>query len=74
MTQRQHGHAEAAYEVRYASLNGGISLAFPCDAEGHVDVDHLTQRGRANYLRACTLVGRDYGLPEVCRTAPEEPR
>jgi hypothetical protein len=45
---------------------------FPSDAEGHVDVDHLTARGRDNYLRARALIGRDYSLPAVCRTA--EPR
>jgi hypothetical protein len=61
-----------AYEVRFTSLSGGVDLVFPSDAEGHVDVDHLTARGRDNYLRARALIGRDYSLPAVCRTA--EPR
>jgi hypothetical protein len=64
----------AAYEVRFTSLSGGIDLVFPSDAEGHVDVDHLTARARDNYLRARELIGRDYSLPAVCRTAAQEPR
>jgi hypothetical protein len=82
MTRREHdrtldagapGAAAANFEVRYAALNGGAGLAFPCNAEGLVDVDRLTDRGRANYLRARALVGRDYCAPEVCSASLDEP-
>ena len=82
MTRREHdrtlgtavpGAANATFEVRYAALNGGAGLAFPCSADGLVDVDRLTDRGRANYLRARSLVGRDYCAPEVCSASRDEP-
>ena len=82
MTRREHdrtldigapGAAGSTFEVRYAALNGGAGLAFPCNAEGLVDVDRLTDRGRANYLRASSLVGRDYCAPEVCSASRDEP-
>ena len=41
------------------------SLAFPCDPEGHVDMDEMSERARENYLFARTVVGRDYGVPVV---------
>ncbi len=52
--------------MHYASLHGGRALAFPCDAEGRVDVDSLSERARANYLQARAMVGRDYREPVVC--------
>lgn len=60
-------HAPAScYEVRFASLfRPGRALAFPCDAQGRVDVDALPQSARENYLAACAMVGREYSLPEV---------
>jgi hypothetical protein len=67
------GSAGPAFEVRYAALNGGAGLSFPCSADGRVDVEHLTDRARANYLRARTLVGRDYCAPEICAASPDDP-
>jgi hypothetical protein len=55
-----------AYELSYQSLfNTGRSLCFPCDAEGHVLLDMLTDRARENYLYARAVVGREYACPCV---------
>ncbi len=43
----------------------GRSLSFPCDPEGHVDLDHASERARNDYLFARTLVGRDFARPTV---------
>ena len=43
----------------------GRSLSFPCDAEGRVAMDALSERALANYLYARSVVGRDYALPFV---------
>lgn len=52
--------------LSYRSLfNPGRSLSFPCDAEGHVALDSLSESARANYLYARALVGRDYAMPVV---------
>lgn len=61
--------AEAgAYELRFQSLfNEGRALAFPCDAQGHVDMDALSERARGNYLYARAVVGREYATPAVQR-------
>jgi diguanylate cyclase (GGDEF)-like protein/PAS domain S-box-containing protein len=50
----------------YRSLsNAGKSLSFPCDAQGHVLLDSLSERARANYFYARRVVGRDYAMPVV---------
>ncbi|MGD9832759.1 MAG: hypothetical protein AB7U92_08410 [Piscinibacter sp.] len=57
-----------AYELRFQSLfNEGRALAFPCDADGHVDMDALSERARGNYLYARAVVGREYATPAVQR-------
>lgn len=57
-----------AFELRYPSLfQEGRAFAFPCDAEGHVDIDRLSGRLRLNYLFARGMVGRDFACPIVQR-------
>ncbi len=54
------------YEIRFTSLfNEGRGLAFPCDADGHVQLDALSDAARHNYLYARVLVGREYATPAV---------
>lgn len=54
------------HELRFQSLfHDGRALAFPCDAQGHVDMDTLTDRARHNYLYARTVVGREFATPAV---------
>ena len=56
----------AGHEVRFQSLfNAGRALSFPCDAEGHVDCDLLSEHGRLNYLFARAMVGREFAMPAV---------
>lgn len=57
------------FELRFQSLfNEGRGLAFPCDADGRVDLDALSDRARNNYFYARTLIGRDFATPAVLRT------
>lgn len=54
------------YELRFQSLFApGRGFAFPCDAEGHVDLDALSAQSRNNYLYARALVGREFLAPAV---------
>jgi hypothetical protein len=54
------------YELRFTGLfDSGRGYAFPCDAQGHVDVDRLTDRGRTNYFFARAVVGRELSAPIV---------
>jgi hypothetical protein len=56
----------ADFELRFASLfDQGRGYAFPCDAQGHVDMDTLSARALTNYLCARTLIGRDFAAPRV---------
>ena len=56
----------ACFEIRYQSLfSAGRALAFPCDAEGHVQMDSLSDRARDNYLYARAVVGREYAYPSI---------
>jgi hypothetical protein len=43
----------------------GRGFAFPCAADGTVDLDGLTDRSRLNYLFARAMVGRELGVPAV---------
>jgi hypothetical protein len=56
----------ACFEIRYQSLfNEGRALSFPCDAEGHVSLDSLSERARENYLYARAVVGREFAYPSI---------
>ena len=56
----------ARYELRFRSLfHTGRALAFPCDREGEVQWDTMTERARASFLRAQGSVGREYASPAV---------
>lgn len=55
-----------SHEIRYQSLsNAGRALSFPCDAEGRVPMDDLSDRARDNYLYARAVVGRDFAFPVI---------
>jgi len=55
------------FELRFQSLfQQGRAWAFPCDAGGQVDMDHLSERARFNYLYARTVIGREVMPPRVC--------
>lgn len=59
---------EPQFEVRFRSLlRRGYALIFPSDREGHVDLDRLSERARADYLFARAMIGREYSRPAVCR-------
>ena len=54
------------FRLFFQSLfNGGRGFAFPCDREGRVDLDHLSERMRNNYLFARGMVGRELACPAV---------
>ena len=56
----------AAYQLRFASLfDSGRGYAFPCDPSGQVDLDHLSERARNNYLYARAMVGKELATPRV---------
>ena len=57
---------DAGYELRFAGLfNRGRGYAFPCDAQGHVDIDELSDRARINYFYARSVVGAELSAPIV---------
>jgi len=56
----------AAFELRFQSLfHAGRALAFPCNAQGDVYLDALTERALENYLFARAVVGHEYAVPVV---------
>ena len=55
-----------AFQLRFQSLfKEGRALAFPCDSQGHVELDALSERARENYLYARAVVGREFATPAV---------
>ena len=64
------GAREVRYELRFISLfNRGRGYAFPCDADGNVEIDHLSVRGRSNYFYARMIVGNELSVPTVALVA-----
>ena len=58
--------ASCQYQLRFQSLfDSGRGFAFPCDVQGHVDLDHLSERARNNYFYARAMVGRELAIPAV---------
>lgn len=54
------------YELRFGSLfHEGRGYAFPCDAQGRVDLRALGERARRNFAWACAAVGRELSVPAV---------
>lgn len=53
--------AKPRVELRFLPRCGtGRSLAFPCNATGHVEIDGLSENERIDYLFARALRGRDF--------------
>jgi len=66
----ERGNAAGAISSRFELLYRSVSThrcgyAFPCDAEGRVELDELSERARENYFYARAMVGLDLMHPEV---------
>ncbi len=56
----------AGYQLRFRSLfNAGRGFAFPCDADGKVNLDALSEPARRSYFTAWAAVGRELAAPAV---------
>jgi hypothetical protein len=54
------------YELRFESLfKEGRAYSFACNAEGHVDMDALSETARRNYLYARAVIGHELCFPKV---------
>lgn len=54
------------YQLRYTDLwHPGKAFSFPCDEQGHVNLDLLSEHAKESYLYVRAMVGRDYSLPVV---------
>ncbi|MEO5672575.1 MAG: hypothetical protein ABIR26_17965 [Ramlibacter sp.] len=54
------------FQLCFRSLfQNGRGYAFPCDPQGLVDLDLLSERARLNYLYARAMVGRELAVPAV---------
>ncbi len=54
--------------LRFESLfDPGRGLAFPCNEQGEVLLDTLSERARRNYFYARVVIGHEYALPAVRR-------
>ncbi len=54
------------FQLRFQSLfHSGRALTFPCNANGDVLMDELSERARENYLFARAVIGHEYANPVV---------
>ena len=57
---------DSGFEIRFQSLfKAGRALSFPCNAQGQVQLDSLSDRARDNYFYARAVVGREFAYPSV---------
>lgn len=62
--------AQDQFQLCFRSLfRHGRGYAFPCDGQGKVDMDGLSERMRNNYLFARAMVGRELQVPAIERMA-----
>ena len=60
------GARTSQFVLRFKSLvDPGRALSFPCDADGHVDLDALGDQTLDRYLYARTVVGGQLSMPAV---------
>ena len=58
--------AASEFSVMFTSLSDrGESLVFPCDREGHLDLDAASEQTRNTYLFARGMIGRRFLRPVV---------
>jgi hypothetical protein len=43
----------------------GRGFAFPCDPDGQVNLDHMSERSRNDYFFARGMMGREVSYPEI---------
>jgi hypothetical protein len=56
----------AGYELLFRSLiSARRSFVFPCNSDGDVDMDSLSERSRNNYLYARAVMGVEVEWPDV---------
>lgn len=54
------------FQLCFRSLfNNGRGFSFPCDPQGFVNMDQMSERVRNNYLFARAMVGRELAVPAV---------
>ena len=59
-------HSSISFELRFLSLfPESRVLAFPCDPQGRVDLNAVSDRTKNDYLFARAMVGREYATPIV---------
>jgi hypothetical protein len=57
---------DSSFSLRFDSLfDPGRALAFPCDEQGQVELNDLSERARLNYFYARAVVGREFATPAV---------
>ena len=62
--------SQPQFELRFQSLfDSGRGYAFPCDPNGQVNLDCLSERARNNYLYARAMVGRELAVPAMRPTS-----
>ena len=54
--------SSSQFQLCFRSLfHEGRGYAFPCDPEGHVDLDGMSERARNNYFYARAMIGKEEG-------------
>ncbi len=67
--QSTQSSSAANYQLKYQSLKRLESvLVFPCDAQGRVEMNGLSERARNDYLFARAVVCFEFARPAVVQS------
>jgi hypothetical protein len=59
--------AASKFHLLFEPLHADKALSFPCNAQGEVPLDELSERALENYLFARAVIGHEYARPVVER-------
>jgi hypothetical protein len=58
--------SSSQFQLCFRNLfDSGRGYAFPCDQQGQVDLDRMSEKARNNYFYARAMIGKELAYPAV---------
>jgi hypothetical protein len=68
---QMHERSPSKFQLCFRPIfQSGRNFVFPCDRQGNVDLDGMSETTRNNYLFARAMIGRDLAAPAIEAAEP----
>jgi hypothetical protein len=58
--------SSSQFQLCFRNLfDSGRGYAFPCDQQGQVDLDRMSEKARNNYFYARAMIGKELAYPAI---------